>query len=66
MGGLPLSFIMIDFDHFKSFNDTYGHPVGDQVLKATAQAVVTVVRVKGEVYRYGTQSAVNEPQSTPG
>lgn len=53
MGGLPLSFIMIDLDHFKNFNDTYGHSVGDEVLKATAQVVATVVRGKGEAYRYG-------------
>jgi len=52
-GSSPLSFVMINLDHFKSFNDTYGHTVGDEVLKATAQAVAKVVRGKGEAYRYG-------------
>jgi diguanylate cyclase (GGDEF)-like protein len=50
---LPVSFVMIDLDHFKTFNDTYGHVVGDEILKAVAQKIATVVRGKGEAYRYG-------------
>ena len=49
----PISFAMIDLDHFKTFNDNYGHPVGDEILRAVAQKVATVVRGKGEAYRYG-------------
>jgi diguanylate cyclase (GGDEF)-like protein len=48
-----LSFMMIDLDHFKSFNDNHGHGIGDEVLRAVAQTVASVVRGKGEAYRYG-------------
>lgn len=49
----PISFVMIDLDHFKPLNDNYGHPAGDEILRAVAQKTATVVRGKGEVYRYG-------------
>jgi two-component system, cell cycle response regulator len=44
---------MIDLDHFKSLNDTYGHPAGDEVLKAVAQTITKTMRGRGSVYRYG-------------
>lgn len=49
----PVSFAMIDLDHFKTFNDNYGHPAGDEILRAVAQKIAKVVRGKGEAYRYG-------------
>jgi diguanylate cyclase (GGDEF)-like protein len=51
--GLPLSLIMVDADHFKSVNDSHGHPKGDEVLRAIAQCVQAVVEGKGTLYRYG-------------
>lgn len=49
----PVSFVMIDLDHFKAFNDNYGHAAGDEILRAVAQKVAKVVKGKGEAYRYG-------------
>ncbi len=45
--------LMIDIDHFKQVNDRYGHPVGDRVLRAVADAVVSSVRRSDTVIRYG-------------
>jgi len=48
-----LTFVMIDIDHFKSVNDNYGHPVGDQVIKSLARLLSQRLR-KGDIAaRYG-------------
>jgi diguanylate cyclase (GGDEF)-like protein len=51
--GQHLSLSMFDIDHFKRFNDTYGHQTGDLVLKDLAQLVRTSVRQSDVVCRYG-------------
>ena len=49
----PLSCAMLDIDHFKSFNDRYGHDVGDRVLKGVAARLIEAVREVDVVARYG-------------
>lgn len=49
----PLSLIMLDIDYFKQYNDTYGHVVGDQVLKLIVQAIEKHVKKSDSVGRWG-------------
>ena len=51
--GEPALVLMADVDHFKKVNDTHGHPAGDQVLKAVAQALLDCVRPMDTVARFG-------------
>lgn len=52
--GYPLSMILLDLDHFKKINDTFGHPAGDYVLKETCRILVeNVFRVEDVLGRYG-------------
>lgn len=59
-----VSLILCDIDHFKSVNDTYGHPVGDQVLKGVARILAREARTTDVVARYGGEEfAVVMPET---
>ncbi|NUU35687.1 GGDEF domain-containing protein [Pseudomonas sp. C2B4] len=49
----PLSLLMLDIDHFKQINDTHGHSVGDDVLKAVAASIKHQLRNVDMVFRFG-------------
>lgn len=51
--GVPVSVFMIDIDHFKQFNDAYGHDAGDAVLVAVSRVLDGTVRAGDVVCRYG-------------
>ncbi len=50
---LPIGVIMFDIDHFKSFNDTYGHACGDYVLMTVAKIIKSSIRDQDMASRYG-------------
>jgi diguanylate cyclase (GGDEF)-like protein len=51
--GQPLSLIVIDIDHFKAVNDTWGHAVGDQVICHVAEVIRETIRASDILARYG-------------
>jgi diguanylate cyclase (GGDEF)-like protein/PAS domain S-box-containing protein len=51
--GQGIGFIMGDIDNFKKFNDSYGHDIGDQLLKSVANTIKNVIRSEDIVCRYG-------------
>ena len=56
--GSPIALIMLDIDHFKNVNDTYGHLAGDQVLSTLATAIKRSARSGDVVARYGGEEFV--------
>jgi diguanylate cyclase len=55
---MPLSVILTDIDHFKKFNDTFGHLTGDQVLRLVAMALKNNVKGQDVAARYGGEEFV--------
>lgn len=63
----PVSILMLDVDHFKAYNDRYGHPAGDECLRQVAQALEGCLRRPGDlVARYGGEEFVAVMQDTSG
>ena len=63
--GYPMSFMMIDADHFKSYNDDFGHPEGDETLRMVAHAMKETVRDADVAARYGGEEfSILLPQTT--
>jgi diguanylate cyclase (GGDEF)-like protein/PAS domain S-box-containing protein len=56
--GTQISLLLLDIDQFKLFNDQYGHQVGDDCLRAVAQAALLAVRATDVVARYGGEELV--------
>jgi len=61
----PVSLVMCDIDHFKRVNDSFGHRVGDEVLKMFARTVEASVRGSDSVARYGGEEFVIVLPDTP-
>ncbi len=65
--GYPMSFMMIDVDDFKSFNDTFGHAEGDKALKMVGHSLRETLRSADVAARYGGEEfSILLPQTTPG
>lgn len=53
-----ISFLFLDIDYFKNINDTYGHPIGDLVLREVAAIIKNCVRIGDTVARWGGEEIV--------
>jgi diguanylate cyclase len=62
--GDPLTLLFIDIDHFKRFNDTFGHQLGDQVLRLVAKTLTDTVKGRDTTARFGGEEfAIILPQT---
>jgi diguanylate cyclase (GGDEF)-like protein len=65
--GRPFAVLMMDLDRFKVYNDTFGHPAGDELLRDVARALESATRGGDRVYRYGgDEFAVLLPDASRG
>ncbi len=65
--GATMSLLLLDLDNFKEFNDSYGHQVGDDCLRAVSAAIRTVIRATDTACRYGGEEiAVILPAASAG
>ena len=62
----PMSVVLLDIDHFKRFNDTYGHAIGDRVLQAVAAILQQAVRTTDVCARHGGEEFTLLLPGTPG
>jgi diguanylate cyclase (GGDEF)-like protein len=58
LAGRPLSLLIIDIDHFKSFNDRFGHAAGDVVLQRIVRIIAAALRPSDGVFRFGGEEFV--------
>ena len=63
--GEPLSLLMLDIDHFKAFNDNYGHLTGDQVLRLVGQSLKQTIKGQDITARYGGEEFAVVLPNTP-
>jgi len=61
----PLSVLIVDIDHFKRINDTYGHPNGDQVIRQVADTLRRCLRAEDNAFRYGGEEFMVLLPDTP-
>lgn len=64
VGQLPIGIILLDLDHFKVMNDRYGHLIGDDILRLTANTLRDHVRTQDIVARFGGEAFVLIAQET--